>query len=52
MQTLEEVKLWQALKKEAVYWSPWRRGVVVVASASRPEDPEFESRQGVRFYRP
>jgi hypothetical protein len=29
--------------------SPWRRGIVVIAYASRPEDPGFESRQGVRF---
>jgi hypothetical protein len=28
---------------------PWRRGIVVIASASRTEDPGFESRQGVRF---
>jgi hypothetical protein len=28
---------------------PWRRGVVVIASASRTEDPVFESRQGARF---
>jgi hypothetical protein len=28
---------------------PWRRGIVVVASAYRTEDPGFESRQGVRF---
>jgi hypothetical protein len=30
---------------------PWRRGIVVIASAYRIEDPEFESRQGVRFFR-
>jgi hypothetical protein len=28
---------------------PWRRGIVVIASAYRTEDPGFESRQGVRF---
>jgi hypothetical protein len=28
---------------------PGRRGIVVIASASRTEDPGFESRQGVRF---
>jgi hypothetical protein len=28
---------------------PWRGGIVVIAYASRPEDPGFESRQGVRF---
>jgi hypothetical protein len=28
---------------------PWRRGIVVIASAYRTEDPWFESRQGVRF---
>jgi hypothetical protein len=28
---------------------PRRRGIVVIASASRKEDPGFESRQGVRF---
>jgi hypothetical protein len=28
--------------------SPWRRGMVVIASASRTEDPGFKSRQGVR----
>jgi hypothetical protein len=28
---------------------PWRRGIVVIASALRTEDPGFESRQGVRF---
>jgi hypothetical protein len=28
---------------------PWRRGIVVIASASRTEDPGFESCQGVRF---
>jgi hypothetical protein len=31
--------------------SPWRRGIVVNASAYRTEDPGFESRQGVRFFR-
>jgi hypothetical protein len=30
---------------------PWRRGIVVIASAYRIEDPEFKSRQGVRFLR-
>jgi hypothetical protein len=29
--------------------SPWRRGIVVIASAYSTEDPEFESHQGVRF---
>jgi hypothetical protein len=29
---------------------PWRRGIVVIAHAYRTEDPEFESRQGVRFF--
>jgi hypothetical protein len=29
----------------------WRRGIVIVASAYRTEDPGFESRQGVRFLR-
>jgi hypothetical protein len=28
---------------------PWWRGIVVIASASRIEDPRFESRRGVRF---
>jgi hypothetical protein len=28
---------------------PWRRGIVVIASAYRTENPGFESRQGVRF---
>jgi hypothetical protein len=28
---------------------PWRRGNVVIASASETEDLGFESRQGVRF---
>jgi hypothetical protein len=28
---------------------PWRRGIVIISSASRTEDPGFESRQGVRF---
>jgi hypothetical protein len=28
---------------------PWRRGIVVITSAYRSEDPGFESRQGVRF---
>jgi hypothetical protein len=28
---------------------PWRRGIVVIASAYRKEYPGFESRQGVRF---
>jgi hypothetical protein len=28
---------------------PWRRGIVVIASTYRTEDPEFESRQGERF---
>jgi hypothetical protein len=30
---------------------PWRRGIVVIASAYRTEDPGFESRQGARFFR-
>jgi hypothetical protein len=30
---------------------PWRRGIVVIASAYRTEDPGFESCQGVRFFR-
>jgi hypothetical protein len=30
---------------------PLRRGIVVIASAYRTEDPGFESRQGVRFFR-
>jgi hypothetical protein len=29
--------------------SPWRRGIVVIAFASRTEDPGFESRQRVRL---
>jgi hypothetical protein len=29
---------------------PWRRGIVVIASTYRTEDPGFESRQGVRFF--
>jgi hypothetical protein len=29
-------------------WQPWRRGIVVIASASRTEDPGFESRQVFR----
>jgi hypothetical protein len=29
---------------------PWRRGLVVSFSALVTEDPEFESRQGVRCY--
>jgi hypothetical protein len=28
---------------------PWRRDIVVIASAYKTEDPEFESRQGVMF---
>jgi hypothetical protein len=28
---------------------PWRRGIVVIASAYIKEDPWFESHQGVRF---
>jgi hypothetical protein len=28
---------------------PWWRGIVVIASAYRTEDPGFVSRQGVRF---
>jgi hypothetical protein len=31
------------------HYPPWRRGIVVIVSASRTEDPGFESRQGVRF---
>jgi hypothetical protein len=31
-----------------VFW-PWRRGIVVIASAYRTEDIGFESHQGVRF---
>jgi hypothetical protein len=27
----------------------WRRGIVVIASAYRTEDPGFQSREGVRF---
>jgi hypothetical protein len=29
-------------------YGPWQRGIVVIASAYRTEDPGFESRQGVR----
>jgi hypothetical protein len=29
--------------------TPWQRGIVVIASAYRTEDPRCESRQGVRF---
>jgi hypothetical protein len=32
-----------------IFILPWRRGIVVVASAYRTEDSEFESLQGVRF---
>jgi hypothetical protein len=28
---------------------PWRCGIVVIAAASRTDDPGFESRQVVRF---
>jgi hypothetical protein len=28
---------------------PWRRGILVIPSAYRTEDPGFESQQGVRF---
>jgi hypothetical protein len=28
---------------------PWRRGIAVIASAYRTEDPGFESSQSVRF---
>jgi hypothetical protein len=28
---------------------PWRRGIVVIASASRTVDPGFDCHQGVRF---
>jgi hypothetical protein len=28
---------------------PWRRGIVVIASGYRTEDPGFEYRQGARF---
>jgi hypothetical protein len=31
-------------------YKPCRRGIVVIASACRTEDPGFESRQGVRFF--
>jgi hypothetical protein len=35
-------------KLKTCFWS-WRRGIVVIASANRTEDPGFESRQGVMF---
>jgi hypothetical protein len=35
--------------KQCFLLRPWRRGKVVIASASRPEDRGFESRRGVRF---
>jgi hypothetical protein len=34
------------------YFTPWWRGIVVIASASRTEDPGFESRQSARFLGP
>jgi hypothetical protein len=34
---------------QLLYFLPCRRGIVVIASAYRTEDPGFESRQGVRF---
>jgi hypothetical protein len=40
-------KQWECL----VNAKHWRRGIVVIASAYRTEDPGFESRQGVRFFR-
>jgi hypothetical protein len=40
------LKLTQVFKQP-----PWRRGTVVIASAYKTEDPGFESRRGVRFFR-
>jgi hypothetical protein len=37
------------LFKEKHFVLPWWRGKVVIASASRTEDPGLESHQGVRF---
>jgi hypothetical protein len=31
------------------FFQPWRRGIVVIASAYKTEDPGFDSRHGVRF---
>jgi hypothetical protein len=33
-----------------IKWLPWRRGIVVIASAYRTEDAGFKSRQGVRSF--
>jgi hypothetical protein len=35
--------------EKILYDEPWRRSIVDIASASRKEDPGFESRQGVKF---
>jgi hypothetical protein len=34
---------------ETIKLGPWRRGIVVIESASRTEDTGFESRQYVMF---
>jgi hypothetical protein len=39
------------MNSQTMHFKPWRRGIVVIASAYRTEDPGFESRQGVRFFR-
>jgi hypothetical protein len=40
---------WQLFVNRKKLHLPWRRGTVVIASASLKEDPGFESRQGVMF---
>jgi hypothetical protein len=43
------IKVMVAKRFLRVFFPPWRRGMVGIASASSTEDPGFESRQGVRF---
>jgi hypothetical protein len=50
-QVLPPVNYFAVLTKERDLGTPWRRGIVVIASAYRTEDPGLESRQGVRFFR-
>jgi hypothetical protein len=50
--TLKEIVRTVAARLAPIWngkWRFWRRGIVVIASASRTEDPGFEFRQGVRY---